>query len=613
MKRTYNRNITKALMGLATAILLSCSAETDIASSPINKVDEDGALSIRFDAGNTTTRSIKGNDEDNENTVNRLDLFVEINKTFVHRSLVITKTTKNNTITYSATGDGEIDGTGTTWKTVTGLTKDNVKGNDVYLVANWDETKAKTITNIDELKKVLINPSEFNPSKTQTSFVMDGVITATTDGTSPTLTQDNDHEWTLKTIDLKRALAKIRLTVLMEVKGDNSSESERTVKDVTKDVAYLLSNYSSDGTVIAENSELFAEGNTEYNSKKNTLTDYPKELTADVTYLATSDMLTGDNLKIETIKDNRTVSYNGETYSLNKDGNGYNAVVFYCYSNDWIDYSKAYTKDDNGNINTSSINTNIYTEKPILTDRQTMIYVKTAYDGSNKYFYKVPVNYELPQFSDVAISSWTDKQKENFRNLYRIQRNHIYDVVAFIDRQGGQDGIYVQNLVSDWQSGGTYTVSDVSAEMTGTVGTIKLTDTKADQNAIKIAYSSTEKASYSPQLTLNITKLDKDDNGNERSWIIQTDNPNFEFIKGNETTTSAQITGSGTGNVSFRLVPKYDIPTDISNYNRTARVYLTVQSGGTVKVPLTTSLPYDIKTFEVVFYQVAASDYTTNE
>lgn len=604
MNKTY-RSIICGLVWAAAATLFSCAADSDVASSPDNVSGGEGTVSVSFDAGGVITRAdVAGTDALNENVVNRLDLFVTTKSgSFAHKYLVI-KT--DNTVEGNGTSIS-VDNGVYTWKEVSGLSHDDIDGQDVYLVANWDADKANSISSINALQEALIAPTDFNPSGSVTqsgitalkSFVMDGILNASSDN----LTQ-NGNDWTLKTIDLKRALAKIRLSVFMEVKDDNSSETARTIKDVTESVSYLLTNYAPDGTVVATNSQAKAE--------EITVKDYPTELNQDVTYLGTNDMSLGKSLLTETLTADRTVSYNGETINL-KDSfpSGYKAVVFYSYPNDWIDYSKAYA-DDEHNV----INTNIYTEKPILTNRQTLFYVKTTYDGSNKYFYKVPVNYELPQFSDVLVTTWTDTQMADFRNLYRLQRNHIYDIVAFIDRQGGQNGIFISYSANDWKDGGTYTVSDVAATLTATDATatmklVKLTDVEADQNAMAVAYSSDKQTDYSPQLTLNISKLDNDLNGNKRTWIIHTDNPNFQFLEGDETTAKDQITGSGTGSVNFRLVPKAEIPTDVANYNRTARVYLTVTSGGTVKIPLTTSLPYDIKTSEAVFYQVPASEYTT--
>lgn len=606
MKQIY-RNIFNILFGVSAAMFLSCTAERDIDSSSADVSGEGGSVSISFDAGGVITRAdVAGNGDLNENAVNRLDLYVTTkNGTFAHKYLTITTDATTKAITVGGNGTSLTTTDGIyTWREVSGLSKDDIDGQDVYLVANWDADKANGISSLSALQAALIAPTDFTPQE-QTSFVMDGVITASLKN-NLTNTTEKPNDWTLSTIDLKRALAKIRLTVIMEDKNDNSSSAARTIKDVTTDVAYCMSNYAPDGTVIATKSQDEAEAVT--------VKDYPTELTTEVTYLGTSDMLTGSKLLTETLTSDRYAYYNGNTINL-KDSfpSGYKAVVFYSYPNDWLDKTKAYIGGDS-----MKISTNIYTEKPILTNRQTLFYVKTTYDGSNKYFYKVPVNYELPQISDVPVSTWTATQRGDFRNLYRLQRNHIYDIVAFIDRQGGQDGIFISYSANDWKDGGTYTISDVAAELTATnadatMKLVQLTDVEADQNAMAVAYSSTDQTSYSPQLTLDISKLDNDDSDNKRTWILHTDNPNFQFLEGSETTAKDQITGSGSSKVSFRLVPKAEIPTDVTNYNRTARVYLTVTAGGTVKVPLTTSLPYDIKTSEAVFYQVPASEYTTTE
>ena len=66
-----------------------------------------------------------------------------------------------------------------------------------------------------------------------------------------------------------------------------------------------------------------------------------------------------------------------------------NSFAFYFYPNYWYDPTK---KD------------NMAEEEPILFDRQTHVLIKGTYNGQ-EYFYKVPVNYRLPKYSDAHVAT----------------------------------------------------------------------------------------------------------------------------------------------------------------------------------------------------------------
>ena len=96
--------------------------------------------------------------------------------------------------------------------------------------------------------------------------------------------------------------------------------------------------------------------------------------------------------------------------------NGMQCLVLYTYPNNWHD----------GNPDDDKLNV----EPPINDGRETRILLKAPYN-EELYYYDIPVNFRLPEENDdINI-------KEDYKDLYRIQRNHIYDITVTIDREGG--------------------------------------------------------------------------------------------------------------------------------------------------------------------------------
>lgn len=101
--------------------------------------------------------------------------------------------------------------------------------------------------------------------------------------------------------------------------------------------------------------------------------------------------------------------------------NGTQCLVLYTYPNNW--YS------GNGNPEDDHLNV----APPINSDRETRILLRAPFDGK-LYYYDIPVNFRLPLENDA-----TDIKFEDYKDLYRIQRNHIYDITVTIDRAGGSE------------------------------------------------------------------------------------------------------------------------------------------------------------------------------
>ena len=112
-------------------------------------------------------------------------------------------------------------------------------------------------------------------------------------------------------------------------------------------------------------------------------------------------------------------------------------LILYSYVNNWFDESKA------GNINQ---------EEPIFEDKQTYILLRAPYPAGsgNYYYYKIPVNKRLPSDNDDI-----NLDPDTYRHLYRLQRNHLYDITVTIDREGGTEDkpVELENLeyhVAKW-------------------------------------------------------------------------------------------------------------------------------------------------------------------
>lgn len=131
-----------------------------------------------------------------------------------------------------------------------------------------------------------------------------------------------------------------------------------------------------------------------------------------------------------------------------RDGDGY---VFYSYPNDWFN-STLYTQEENGNYTCND--EGLHNGEPIVEAKQTYLLLRATYEGT-EYYYKIPVNRRLPDFSDN--SSFTEKEYEQIHNLYRLKRNHLYDVSVTISGPGGtMDDPVVPAYtitINDWVNG----------------------------------------------------------------------------------------------------------------------------------------------------------------
>ena len=470
-----------ALLGLANT---SCMSD-DMDGTP--SCDYDVVLEYKVGGSATETRAAVtraettevGNEDLNENKINRLDLFVFDATGKLVKSLPLT--------------DASVQGSPTTEYKHKKLESNQLKrseitGNTLYLVANLDNISG--ITTLDELKAATINKAAtFNPKAKQTSFVMDAKMEETKQIVNGTIHIQ---------FQLKRALAKIRLNV-KDASGNTVAPTE---------YACQLMHYAADGAIIAEGTSTNNALNTE----------------AAASSKVTAPAVTQDN-----------------------------KAVFYSYANSWIDKDKK-----------------PYEEEPIDVSKQTYILLKAKFNNKD-YFYKVPVNKRLYESNDAATIDWP-----KFEPLYRLDRNTIYDVTAKVDREGGSDPEHPAELkvlptVLPWETGANYTFNDAIS--------IKTNIEKNGENSSEIAFNN---ATYGPKISF--TEM----NTNGKSWVLQTDSPDYGFIFADKVKTDGSydladvmtvITGNGA---STKVDPFYVVPRSVLDYtqrdNYTCRVYMVAYS-----------------------------------
>lgn len=230
-----------------------------------------------------------------------------------------------------------------------------------------------------------------------------------------------------------------------------------------------------------------------------------------------------------------------------------NKAVFYSYANSWIDKDKK-----------------PYEEEPIDVSKQTYILLKAKFNNKD-YFYKVPVNKRLFEGNDATTTDWA-----NYEPLYRLDRNTIYDVTAKVDREGGSDPEHPAELnvlptVLPWETGANYTFNDAIS--------IKTNIEKNGENSSEIAFNN---ATFGPKISF--TEM----NTNGKSWVLQTDSPDYGFIFADKVKTDGSydladvmtvITGNGT---TTEVAPFYVVPRSVLDYtqrdNYTCRVYMVAYS-----------------------------------
>lgn len=464
-----------ALLGLANTSCMSDDIESTAACNYSVVLEYKVGGSATETRAAVTRAAVEDGSEDlNENKIERLDLFVF--------------GTNGSRVKHVTFNSADVKGSPTTaykHKELTSneLTRSDIDGNDLYLVANLENWG--NINNLNDLKIATINQAtNFQYNQKQSAFVMDAKML------ERKVTAGKIH---LK-FQLKRALAKIRLNV-QDDKGNAVAPTA---------YACQLVNYAADGSIIEEG------------------------ICAD-NKLTKAAAVATPNLKVE------------------------GKAVFYSYANSWIDKTK-----------------NPYAEEPIDVSKQTYILLKAKYKGKD-YFYKVPVNKRLYESNDAATTDWT-----KYEPLYRLDRNTIYDVTAKVDREGGSDPEHPAELnvlptVLPWENGANYTFNDAIS--------IKTNIEKNGENSNEIAFNN---ATFGPKISF--TEM----NTNGKSWVLQTDSPDYGFIYADKVNADGSydladvmtvITGNGA---TTEVKPFYVVPRSVLDYtqrdNYTCRVYMVAYS-----------------------------------
>ena len=275
-------------------------------------------------------------------------------------------------------------------------------------------------------------------------------------------------------------------------------------------------------------------------------TEYACQL---IHYAADGSILADGNCADNVLNTEAAASSKVTTPAVRQD----NKAVFYSYANSWINTSK-----------------DPKAEEPIDVSKQTYILLKAKFNNKD-YFYKVPVNKRLYEDNDAATIDWT-----KYEPLYRLDRNTIYDVTAKVDREGGSDPEHPAELnvlptVLPWETGANYTFNDAIS--------IKTNIEKNGENSSEIAFNN---ATFGPKISF--TEM----NTNGKSWVLQTDSPDYGFIYAKEINADGSydldkvmtvITGDGT---KTEVAPFYVVPRSVLDYtqrdNYTCHVYMVAYS-----------------------------------
>lgn len=266
-------------------------------------------------------------------------------------------------------------------------------------------------------------------------------------------------------------------------------------------------------------------------------------------YAADGAILTEGNSTNNALKTDAAASSKVTVPAVTQD----NKAVFYSYANSWIDISK-----------------DPKAEEPIDVSKQTYILLKAKFNNKD-YFYKVPVNKRLYEDNDAATIDWI-----KYEPLYRLDRNTIYDVTAKVDREGGSDPEHPAELnvlptVLPWETGANYTFNDAIS--------IKTNIKKNGENSSKIAFND---ATFGPKISFS------EMNTNGKSWVLQTDSPDYGFICADKVKADGSydladvmtvITGNGA---TTEVAPFYVVPRSVLDYtqrdNYTCHVYMVAYS-----------------------------------
>lgn len=303
---------------LLAAISFGCIACSD-ETAPQPVPDGGGQLRIAYKiAGVSMSRATEdgwgdedkdGDDEWNENTITRVDLFVfnSDNRLFRHLDSDDDWTSTSEVDGYTVAETQDL--------TYTEATQDKT----YYMIANCPQLENATISTLSDLQEIMITPDLVFNAKQTAGFVMDDegeLVTQTDGGTTSTLT-----------FNLERASAKIRLSVF----------SADGTTSIINDCNFRLYNYVLKGTSVLEENEKYGEGSGQtlvaesekldwngilkYNNNQAVFYSYPNDwfdeslLDTDGTFID-EDIYAQDDLIDETRQTYIVVEYKKNAYKV---------------------------------------------------------------------------------------------------------------------------------------------------------------------------------------------------------------------------------------------------------------------------------------------------------
>lgn len=491
--------MNKTLLHITLLLSALCFGFTACTDNLAQRSDSsgDGQLRIEYKvSGASVTRASSGIEpglkEWNENKIMRVDLFVFYADGTLYEHIVETSTGEKPLVDRN---DGVY-----TPLTTEGLTYDAVKDGDYtyYMVANCQELANVENISLNDLQAKMISTG-IQWNQQQDLFVMDGTAVPDVNGETITLR-----------FDLARAAVKIRLTV-----QDNDGH------DITKDCRFLLHNYvTKEAWILSREEATAGDGN----------------LTAEAVNAYYDLVSEGLNISRQNMES--PSSYSDLLNSGDK-------VVFYSYPNDWFDENKAHLGTD-GNWTIDDYTT----ANPIIRENQTYILLEAPYNDET-YYYEIPVNLSTYENNDAL--SFTPEQYKEIRDLYRMQRNHIYDITARIDQRGG--GLDLTCNVLEWGDGESIDIN-YSDGFSGTLTLNTATRKTLDGEALAVVYGDDEKwATFTFRMTAPVAA----------TWTANlTDGSHFELYSATGTASGIGVGNSqdeNEGLVTFNVRPtqEYDV------------------------------------------------------
>ena len=306
----------------------------------------------------------------------------------------------------------------------------------IYIVANHDfDADATAITGtstfsdlitagtltIDDLKSVnsylSLDTDNAQQRAKQSSFVMEGRLI----GSDVDVVRDpSDYGEETKTINvsLKRALAKICLRAMYKELDASSYEQLSNFSDYG--IALKLMHFAPKAAIVEEG----------------------------LYFPSSADDLTDES--------EYSSSLNYYYDSSSSDDPDYRAVFYLC-PNNWLD---------------SSLVSSMNTTEPIKEEMQThlmMSITSSTHMSMITYTYKVPINYLLPDDNDAAVPD------ASYKELYRVDRNHVYNVTVYIAEQEEGFRVYVStdsdgdaDFIDDLTDDSNYIILDEEEVIVGT-------------------------------------------------------------------------------------------------------------------------------------------------